>query len=174
ETKKDESVEEDKTDKKSDETDEKKEDKPPKAVEIDLADFERRAVILPPKAGYFGDLAAVKGKLIYRQLPRAGSASEKSNLVYYDLEKREDKTILDDVDDAILAAKGEKILVRRKSECAIIEPKESQKFEKKLPLSSLETVIDPVAEWEQLFTEAWRLQRDFFYDPNMHGVDWKA
>ena len=172
EDKKDESKDEDKKDK--DEKDEKKDDKPPKPVEIDLADFEQRAVVLPPKPGYFTDLAAVSGKLIYRRLPRAGSGEEKSNLLYYDLEKREDKPILDEVDESILAAKGEKILVRRKNEYAIIEPKESQKFEKKLPLSGLETVIDPEAEWNQLFTEAWRLERDYFYDPNMHGVDWNT
>src|SRR5262249_44995023 len=152
---------EEKKDKKSDE-DEKKEEKPPKPVEIDLANFERRAVVLPPKPGYFGDLAAVSGKLIYRRLPRAGSAEEKSALVYYDFEKREDKTILDDDDDAILSAKGEKMLVRRKSDYAIIEAKEGQKFEKKVPINSLETIIDPVAEWTQIFTDAWRLERDYF------------
>jgi tricorn protease len=95
-------------------------------------------------------------------------------LLYYDLEKREDKTILEDVDGAILAAKGEKLLVHRKGDYAVIEPKESQKFEKKLPINGLETVIDPEAEWKQLFTEAWRLERDYFYDPNMHGVNWNA
>src|SRR5260370_19460069 len=52
-----------------------------------------------------------------------------------------------------------------------MEPKESKKFEKKLPISGLETMIDPEAEWKQLFTEAWRLERDYFYDPNMHGVN---
>jgi tricorn protease len=173
-SKKDEAKEDDKKDKKSDEKDEKKEDKPPKPVEIDFDNFEGRAVVLPQKPGYFGDLAAVSGKLLYRKLPRAGTIDEKSALMLYDIEKREDKTVLDDVDDAILAAKGEKMLVKRKNEYAIIEPKDGQKFEKKLPLSSLETVIDPVAEWQQIFTDAWRLERDFFYDPNMHGVNWKA
>ncbi len=161
-------------DKSSEEKDEKKDDKAIKPVEIDFADFERRAVLLPPKPGYFGDLLAVNGKLIFRRLPRAGSGEERSSLVYYDFEKRDEKTILDDVDDAILAAKGEKMMVRRKGEYAIIEPKEGQKFEKRLSLSSFEMMIDPVAEWEQLFTEAWRLERDYFYDPNMHGVDWRA
>ncbi len=174
EPKKDEAKKEDKPEKKSDEKDEPKADKPAKAVEIDLADFERRAVVLPPKPGYFSDLAAVSGKLIYRRLPRAGAGEEKSALVFYDFDKREEKTILDDVDDAILAAKGEKLLIRRKADYAIIEPKEAQRFEKKLPLGSLETIIDPVAEWKQLFTEAWRLERDYFYDPGMHGVDWNA
>ena len=163
-----------KKDKSAEEKDDNKEEKPPKPVEIDLTDFELRAVVLPPKAGRFADLVAVSGKLLYRRLPHAGAADEKSSLCYYDQEKREDKIILEEVDDALLAAKGEKILVRRKKEYAILEPKENQKFEKKLPLAGLETMIDPVAEWQQLFTETWRLERDYFYDPNMHGVDWKA
>ena len=158
----------------SGEKDSAKEDKPPKPVEIDLADFERRAVVLPPKAGRFDELASVSGKLIYRRLPRTGSGDEKSALVYYDLEKREEKTILDDVDGAMLAAKGDKLLVRRKTDYAIIEPKEGEKFDKKVPVSSLETMVDPVAEWQQIFTDAWRLERDYFYDPNMHGEDWNA
>ena len=149
-------------------------DKAPKPVEIDLDGFEARAVVLPPKPGNFDDLAAVSGKLIFRRLPRTGAAEEKANLVYYDLEKREEKTILEDVDTAILAAKQAKILVRRKTDYAIIEPKENQKFEKKVPIESLETVIDPLAEWQQIFTDAWRMDRDYFYDPHMHGVDWNA
>ena len=35
-------------------------------------------------------------------------------------------------------------------------------------------VIDPREEWKQLFTDAWRIERDFFYDPHMHGVNWSA
>lgn len=160
-------------DKSSEDKDEKKDEKPPQPVEIDLVDFEARAVVLPPKPGRFANLAALGDKLLYRQLPRAGEPDEKSTLKFYDLEKREEKTVLEDVDGAILASKGEKLLVWRKKDYAIIEPKDGQKFEKKLPVTSLETVIDPVAEWHQLFTETWRLERDYFYDPNMHGVDWK-
>jgi tricorn protease len=158
-----------------DEKDDDKEANPPKPVEIDLADLESRAVVLPPKAGYFGDLAAVSGKLIYRELPPAGAAEDaKSTLVYYDLEERTNKTILSDVDESILAAKGGKLLVRRKTDYAVIEPKEGQKFEKKMPVDSLEMVVDPAAEWQQIFTDAWRFERDYFYDPNMHGVNWQA
>src|SRR5205814_1782569 len=80
----------------SDEKEDKKEEKPPKPVEIDVADFERRAVILPPKPGRFADLAALPDKLLYRELPRTGDREEKANLVYYDLDKREENTVLDD------------------------------------------------------------------------------
>jgi tricorn protease len=53
-----------------------------------------------------------------------------------------------------------------------VEPKPDQKMEKKLATSELEMTVDPVAEWRQIFTDAWRFERDFFYDPNLHGVDW--
>ncbi len=169
---------EQKADAKSDDKSEKKEgkdqkdEKPVKPVEIDLDGFEARAVMLPPKAGHYADLDALSGKLLYRQLPRAGAGEEKSTLMFFDFEKREAKTILEDVDESLLAAKGEKMLVRRKSEYAIIEPKEGQKFEKRVPVNSLETMVDPAAEWKQMFTDVWRIERDYFYDPNMHGVNW--
>jgi tricorn protease len=45
---------------------------------------------------------------------------------------------------------------------------------KKLNLDAVEVRVDPRAEWKQIFNEAWRINRDFFYDPNMHGADWSA
>jgi tricorn protease len=158
----------------SEEKDGSKEEESAKPVEIDLVEFERRATVLPPKAGRFDNLSAINGKLVYCRLPRTGSAEDKSDLIFYDIEKREEKTIIDDADDSIVDAKGTEILVRRKNDYAIIEPKEGQKFEKKLPITGLETTVDPAAEWRQIFTDAWRLERDYFYDPNMHGVDWNA
>jgi tricorn protease len=131
-------------------------------------------VVLPPKAGYYSDMAAVSGKLIYRRLSRAGAAEDKTPLMYYDFEKREEKTIADDVDDATLSANRDKLLVRKATSYSIIEVKEGQKLDKKIKTAGLETIVDPVAEWKQLFTDAWRIERDYFYDPGMHGVDWKA
>ena len=148
-------------------------DKKTKPVNIDFADFERRAVKLPTKAGRYGDLAAVNGKLLYRWLGRAG-ADETSAIDYYDIEKRETKRIVDGADDFVLAAKGEKLLVRKGRDYAIIDVKEGQNLNKKLATSGLETIIEPMAEWRQMFADAWRIERDFFYDPNMHGVDWPA
>ena len=43
-----------------------------------------------------------------------------------------------------------------------------------VPLAGMEWDVDPRAEWRQIFHDAWRLMRDFFYDPHMHGVDWAA
>jgi len=151
---------------------EKKE--PPKAVEIDLDGFEQRLVVLPPAAGNYAELYVIAGKVLYRREPRTGADDEKNPILFYDLKEREEKTILSDADEFAVSADGKKLLVRKKLEFAIIEPKPDQKMEKKLAVSGLEAVIDPAAEWRQIFNDAWRIERDYFYDPGMHGVDWPA
>jgi len=158
----------------SDKKSEKKETPKPKPVEIDLEGFEQRVVLLPPKAGRYEELHAVSGKLIFRSLPRTGSGAETSPVEYYDLEKRETKRILDDADEVQLSADRTKLLVRKGRKYAVIEPKEGQKMDKEVPSGDLETTVDPRAEWQQIFTDAWRFERDYFYDPNLHGVDWAA
>ncbi|HYV30314.1 MAG TPA: PDZ domain-containing protein, partial [Candidatus Binatia bacterium] len=166
---------EEKADKKDeDKKPEKAKDDKPKPVTIDLVDFERRMVLLPPKAGRYANLAAVSGKLLYRRLARAGSGEEKSAIVFYNLEKREEKTVVEDAGGFSLSANLQKLLVHKGSNYYILEPKESQKLDKPLATGGFESVIDPVAEWRQIFTDAWRLERDLFYDPGLHGVDWIA
>ncbi len=154
--------------------DSKKKEEKPKPVEITVAGFEQRVVILPPKAGRFGALAAVPGKLLFHRRPRVGAGEEKKPIAFYDLEKREEKIVVEDADFFELSAGREKLLVRKGGDYAILEPKEGQKLDKKLKTGGFEAVIDPVAEWRQIFADAWRIERDYFYDPGMHGVDWNA
>jgi len=144
------------------------------AVDIDIEGFEQRIVVLPPEHGNYTDIFGVKGGVLYRRLPRSGSGDEKSPLVYWDLKDREEKTVLDDVDDALLSADGKKLLVRKDRRFAIVDAKPNQKMEKTLRTAEMATLVDPRAEWRQIFADAWRFQRDYFYDPNMHGVDWQA
>ncbi len=144
----------------------------PKGLEIDIDGFEQRAIILPPRAGRFDDLCAITSKLIYRRLPNTGSTDNRTPLLFFDVDKREEKVILDDCDGLILSAKGEKILVRKGGDYSIIDAREGQRMDKKLNFSGLEVNIDPRSEWLQIFNDVWRIERDFFYDPNLHGVDW--
>jgi tricorn protease len=149
-------------------------DKKPKPVKIDLDGFESRAVVLPPDAGNYTGLAAVKGKVLYQRRPRTGSDEESSPIVFWDLEDREEKTILDDADGYSVSANGKKMIVAANSKVAIVDVAPEQKMDKPLATSSMEMTVDPVAEWRQIFNDAWRIERDYFYDPNMHGVDWQA
>jgi len=146
----------------------------PEPVKITIQDFEKWLVVLPPRSGNYNSLEAVEGKILYIRLPRTGSGDKASPLVAYDLKEREEKIILDDVDGYRLSADRKKVLVWKGRNAAIIDPKPGQKLQKKLRLEELEMTVDPRAEWRQLFRDAWRLCRDFFYDPGMHGVDWEA
>jgi tricorn protease len=145
-----------------------------KPVAIELENFEQRLVVLPPDPGNFGELEAVSGKVIFRRAPNTGSGDDESPIVYYDLKEREEKTIIGDADGFMVSADGKKMLVVNERRIAIIDVKPDQKMDKPLRTAEMEAVVDPRAEWRQLFADAWRFQRDYFYDPNMHGVDWPA
>ncbi len=72
------------------------------------------------------------------------------------------------------SADGKKILVVENGQMAIVDARADQKMDPPIATEGIVTEIDPRAEWRQIFREAWRIQRDFFYDPGMHGVDWEA
>ncbi len=144
--------------------------KPP--VEIDLDGFESRAVVLPAKAGNYASPFAVSGKVLYRRLPRAGSGEEASPIVFFDLTERKEQTVIDDADDYEPTADGKKMLVVNDRKFTVIEIKPAQKLDKPMATADFEVPVDPRAEWKQMFMDAYRFQRDYFYDPNMHGVDW--
>ncbi|MBK8515384.1 MAG: PD40 domain-containing protein [Saprospiraceae bacterium] len=143
------------------------------AVEIDFDGIASRMFILPPKAGNYGNLASAKGKIVYLQNANLGSdQGAKSSLKYFDLDTREEKNISDQIDAFWISADNKKLLVQRDEAFTVIKPEEGQKFEKTLRVKEMELMVDPVLEWKEIFTDAWRLERDYFYDPNMHGVDW--
>ena len=154
--------------------DEPKEKEKAKEVKVTLDRFESRLVILPAAPGNYAELAAVPGKVIYHRQPNTGAAAPVRPIVFFDLEAREEKTIIEDSDLFLVSADGKKILVGKAGTYAIVDVAPGQKLAKVLPTAQLEMTVDPRAEWKQIFNEAWRLERDFFYDPNMHGVDWKA
>ena len=174
ELKKEEAEEKDKSQKEDTDKEKKTEKEEVKAVDITIQDFEKRLVVLPPKPGNYNNLQAAEGKILYQRFPRTGSGEEANPLVYYDIKEREEKTILNDVDGYRLSADGKKALVWKRQSASIVDVAPDQKMEKQLRTGELEMMVDPRAEWRQIFTDAWRLCRDFFYDAGMHGVDWEA
>lgn len=147
-----------------------------KSVGIDLEGLESRMVLLPPPAGNYADLAAVKGKVLYRRI-KGGPGEEEDPagaIHYWDLEEREEKTVLASAGSFTPTSDGSRLLVASKGTFAFVDIKPDQKLDKKLPTGDLPMTVDPKAEWRQIFNDAWRLERDMFYDPGMHQVDWKA
>ncbi|HEY8969541.1 MAG TPA: PDZ domain-containing protein, partial [Puia sp.] len=142
------------------------------AVDIDLDGLESRLILLPVEAGNYNNLYAAEGKLIYQRRPNTGSDAKESPLMFFDLDKRKEKTILPDIGGCVLAADGKHLLVGKNGALYIVAAEEGQKLEKPLRTAEMQMWVDPRKEWKQIVTDAWRLERDFFYDPNMHGVDW--
>ncbi len=142
-------------------------------VLIDFDGLEQRMVLLPLTAGNYGRLNATKDKIIYMKFPNTGTSGGQGSIKFFDIEKREEKNILDNANAYVLSAnKGKILAARSNNQFAIINPSENQKFEKPLRVSEMQMLVDPAAEWKQIYTDAWRIQRDYFYDPNMHGVNW--
>jgi len=169
--KKDEKEKRDDKDSKKDESKDKK-DEDSKDLKIDFSGIAGRAVVLPPDAGNYRNLSAVSGKVIYIKVPNTGSGEKNSSIVYYDLEKREESTVADGINNFALSADGKKMLISKSGSYFITSIAPKQKLDKKMPTSQMEMNVNPREEWKQIFSDVWRFERDFFYDPNMHGVNW--
>jgi tricorn protease len=156
----------------------KKEEKKPEPIKIDFEGIENRVVKLPARLKNVGPLHAVKGKVVYLRYPASGAAEEgvpSGTLVYFDLKEREEKTVISGIDDYDLSADGKKVIYNSKIIYGIIDLAPNKKVgDGKIATQKRKAWINPREEWRQMFNEAWRIQRDFFYDPNMHGLDWKA
>ncbi|MFI5228017.1 MAG: PDZ domain-containing protein [Gemmatimonadales bacterium] len=143
-----------------------------KEVGIDFTDFERRVEELPAAAGNYSQLTALPGRVLYRRGTRTGAAAGPTPLMSFELNDREEKTVVDNALFFVPSADGKKLLVRSAQDWYIVDAKPAQKLDKKLAVASMSMTVDPSAEWHQMFNDAWRIERDYFYDPGMHGVDW--
>ena len=144
-----------------------------KPVNIDFDGIESRLEILPLSPGNYRQPGSAKGKFIYLKYPPHDDEKAKPSLNFYDLEKKEEKTILTNVNGYTLSADRLKLLVQQGGSFAIIKPEEGQKFEKPLRFAEMQIMVNPMQEWKQILSDAWRFERDYFYDPNMHGVNWQ-
>jgi len=165
----------DKKEKKGDKSkDEKKGDAGTNETKITLDGFEDRIVLLPVQVGNFHGLVAVSGKVVFYRGPNTGSGDTAHPVGYYDVADRKEKSITDDSDTFEVSADGKKLLISKGDDYAVVDIAEDQKMDKKVPSGELDMTVDPRAEWKQIFNDTWRFERDYFYDPNMHGLDWNA
>jgi tricorn protease len=154
------------------EKDEKK-DEDEKALQIDWAGITNRIIDLPIDPGMYSNLAASsESKLYYISRKPHSSFGDPQSLRMYDLAEREDKEIMQ-ANWFELSANGKKMLYRKGRSWGITDT--GKKPENgNLNTKAIEVKIDPVKEWVNIFNEAWRVNRDYFYDPGYHGLDWNA
>jgi tricorn protease len=143
----------------------------PAPVSIDFDGIEQRVVALPVPAANLSSLRAGEAGMIWYRRTADGASS----LRRYDLNRRREDTILPNVAAYDLSADGKKLLYTTQGAwfiAATTGPVAAGQG--RLATTDIQVRIDPRAEWAQVFDEAWRVNRDYFYAPNMHGVDWPA
>jgi tricorn protease len=161
-----------------DDKDDSEDEEEAKAIVIDLEGIGDRMVELGVGPGQFHSLAYSEGKLFFVSRPFIPGGDQsppagRSSIKLFDMEDREEKSVLGGAFGFALSGDGKKLFYRDMSGFGIVDAAADQKSaEKPLRTGELETKIDPRAEWQQMFRDAWRQERDFFYDPGMHGVDW--
>jgi tricorn protease len=159
----------------SDEKDEKDNGIP--NVVIDNDGITQRISEVPIKAGNYRGLAVTK-KAIYLLTSETGlNAKTHLGVVKIANEDVELKNMVEGVGSFWLTGDGEKILLRKQNNFYMIDAgtgKVSDLSEHKIDLSDWKFAITPLEDWRQIFTDAWRMERDYFYDKNMHGVNWQA
>jgi len=146
-------------------------DKKSPLLRIDWEGIQNRIIDIPVKAGNYGELNVGREELLYIDF-QDGQGS--GSLHKYSFKKRSDNEVMD-LDHYVLSADGKKMLYVKGGNWAISNAGEKPEPGKgMLNIADIQVKIDPVAEWPEIFDEAWRVNRDYFYDPGMHGVNWEA
>jgi tricorn protease len=163
-----------------DKKDAKKDKSSPPAVVIDFDGIGQRILALPVKPGNYSRLRAGKaGQVFYLEGPAEPTGGPEdvaaTKLKRFDLSKRKSEDVTAGVAEYVLTADGSKALVQTTPETWAIVPT-TGKADKdgKLNMEAVQIRVEPRAEWPQILDEAWRINRDYFYDPHTHGADWAA
>jgi len=131
-----------------------------KPVVIDFEGITERIEVLPLPRGNYRNLKINKSSLFYLNADEGDfnrfefRSIGTMNLFAFSFKDRKERTVIKDIDGYKLSADGSHIIYKKGNTIGIR--------------------LDPLAEWKQIFNEAWRLERDFYYEPNMHGLDWAA
>ncbi len=162
-------------------------------VEIDFDGINERVVAFPVAEGLYGDIQAIDDRVFYTFYNIQGTLDRnwadptpqaKATLKVYEFAKLEESVCMSGITSFGLSQNGSALAYRQKYKLRIVEAKRDPKME--LPkeatpsrktgwinLDRIKVAIEPREEWKQMYCEAWRLQRDYFWVENMSGVDWK-
>jgi len=143
-------------------------------TKVDLDGIDERILALPvPERDYSTLAAAAEGRLFYLE----NVPNQPGSLLHrFDMKERKAEDFLPGVGSYTVSQDGKKLLYTAPGDVYGIVGTDGKVAmgDGKLDLSGMQLYVDPRAEWTQMFEEYWRIARDFFYDPGMHGADWPA
>jgi tricorn protease len=177
--------------------------KEPPTVKIDFENIDQRILALPFPTRNYGGMIAGKTHVLYLlEGPAVNDGNDGGRQIVhkFDLCTRKTDKVLDNISNFFVSANTEKVLYEQlpekkaetggggfgaagphgtwfiKSVERLGKPSDPAKQEPdgRLKLEAMEVAVDPRGEWKQMYHEVWRIERDFFYDPNLHGLNIKA
>jgi len=168
-------------------------EKGPPEVRIDLEGIASRVVGFPVPEGIYGQVAGLKGKVLFTSFPVEGALGRgfghsdpepKGVLEVFDFETQRHEPLISGVTGFLIGRDGKSMLYRAGNRLRVVragaKPEERAGSERPgrrsgwIDLGRLKVSVEPGVEWRQMAREAWRLQRENFWTPNMSAVDWDA
>ncbi len=141
-----------------------------KNIDIDFNGIVDRIIVLPGKAGSYWNINPIGNKVYYS----AYHSGSEAKMMVYNLNKQKD-TELGNYGSFIISANHKKMLISSGGKYSVIDlPGGKINLSDYVDLSNMKIWVDLKEEWDQIYNESWRQMRDFFYDPEMHGLDWNA
>jgi tricorn protease len=166
---------------------------PPPPVLIDLEGIQNRVVAFPVPEGIYLQIAGLKGKALFTSYPvegalgqdwRPGEPRAKATLEIFDFETLKHEPLIPNITDFQLSQDGKTLCYRAGNRLRAIKAweKPDEKLANEPPgrrggwidLARVKVSVEPGVEWRQMAHEAWRLQREYFWTPDMSHVDWDA
>jgi tricorn protease len=154
---------------------------------IDTENLQKRTYPLPVPPGQLFFLSAGKGKVFWCTVPKFTAAEysdifrpsggTKWDLHIFDMDQKKEAVLPDKIREYRLSTNGEQIAIRKENDIfatSVEKASQAKGLGDKLSLNGMRYLVNTQQEWNQIFSDAWRWYRDFFYDPGMHGRDWKA
>ncbi len=164
-------------------------------VRIEFDGISGRVLAFPVDEGRYGQIVAAKGRVLFTQFPVRGirkdfswydELPEVGTLLAYDFDEKRTAPLQQDVSTIRLAADYQTLVYQSKDKLRVVNALEKLPAEGEhrsvpdtpgrasgwIDLTRLQVLVDPRREWEQMYREAWRLQREHFWDEQMSEVDW--
>jgi tricorn protease len=151
-----------------------------KALRVDVQGLPDRVVEIPVPADRYVRVEPVEGRLLLETLENTGDHEPLDAVrqlrAFSFKKKKEAKVLVKSLTDFQVSADRKKVLVQNEKEFTVINADATEMPEDagKVDTDAWTLTVNPALEWKQIFAESWRIARDFFYDPGMHGVDWNA
>ncbi len=165
---------------------EKKEMKKEEPFRIDIDGIQDRIYSVPVSAGNYFYLKAGNGTVTWASVDKfddneydqlfTPTGRDQWELHIFDMEKEKEVVLTQKISDWKMSNNRDYMIIKKRNDYfadKVSNLYSSRSLGKRLNMSDMIYRVEPVKEWTQIFNDAWRWYRDFFYAPNMHGHDWK-